>query len=94
MLRALEFKSPVDLTPVRPLWLPNPNLRLARLPALVALNPPAEYPDIMLRLVNWVLVLLCVPEEFSVEFVAFVLVVFVRFSLSRPSSNADLRWRN
>lgn len=64
ILRALDAKSGVDLfistilLPRSPLWLPSPNFLLARLPALVALKPPAEYPDMMLRLVNCVLVLL------------------------------------
>jgi len=43
----------------------------------------------MLRLVSWVLALLWVAEDESVEFVTLVLVVCVRFSLSRPSSYAD-----
>lgn len=48
----------------------------------------------MLRLVSCVLVLLCVAEEFSVELVAFVLVVYVLLSRSRPSSNADFLCRS
>jgi hypothetical protein len=32
--------------------LPSPNFLRARLPALVALKPPAEWPDMMLLLVN------------------------------------------
>jgi hypothetical protein len=52
-----------------------PNLCRDRLPALVALRPLAEAPDIMLRLVSCVLLLKCVADDDSVELVAFVLVV-------------------
>jgi hypothetical protein len=82
MLRALELTSGVDLVSCivigRRFWLPSPNFLRARLPALVALNPPAECPDMMLLLVSCVLLLLCVAYEDSVEFVALVFVVEVR----------------
>lgn len=63
-----------------PLKLPIPNLRLARLPALVALKAPAEAPLMRLWLVIAVLLLLlvlvvtalCAPED---ELVTLVLVV-------------------
>lgn len=47
----------------------------------------------MLRLVNCVLVLLCVADDVSVEFVALVFVVYVLLRFSRLSSHADLRCR-
>lgn len=72
-----------------PRMLPRPNFLRARLPALVALKPPAEWPDMMLRLVSWVLVLLWVAEEEFVESVRFVLVVKFRLRRSPPSSAAD-----
>lgn len=77
----------------RPLILPQPFF-LAKLPALVALKPPAEYPLMILWLVLCVLVVpfvvvLCTPLE---ELVALDLVVNVRPMTSRPSSYADLRF--
>lgn len=65
-----------------------PHLRRAKLPALVALKPPAEYPLMMLWLVLWVLVVpfvatLWTPLE---EFVALDFVVKVRSNILRPSS--------
>lgn len=96
MLLPLEKTSGVDLLSVKligrwpPRTLPAPIFLRARLPALVALKPPAECPDMMLRLVSCVLVLLRVAEEEFVESVVFVLVVKLRVSRSRPpSSNAD-----
>lgn len=70
--------------------------RLARLPALVALNPPADAPLIMLWLVIPVLdvllvVVLCVPLD---ELVALDFVVNVRPKRSPLNSYADLRFRN
>lgn len=99
MLRAVEVISGVDLVSIVlnglfSFWLPNPNFLRARLPALVALKPPAEWPDIMLRLVSCVLLVLLVVEEFSVELVALVFVVKVRLRPSRRSSKADFRWRS
>ncbi len=58
---------------------------LARLPALVALIPPADTPLIRLRLV------LCVAEELLV---VLVLVVMVRPRASLPTSYADFLWRS
>ena len=75
-----------------PLILPvSPHLLLARLPALVALKPPAEYPLIKLWLVILVLLLLFVVFVFvlcAVEetLVTLDLAVNVRVNLSRPSS--------
>ena len=83
-------RVPADVTG-RPLsMLPNLFL-LARLPALVALNPPAEWPLIMLWLVMevWaeeIVALLCTPLE---EFVALDFMVNVLPSAARPSSYAD-----
>ena len=64
---------------------------LARLPALVALNPPAESPLMILWLVKdvWVdevVALLWIPLE---ELVALDFVVKVRPNAARPSSYAD-----
>jgi len=89
----VDLVSPRVIGRCVPLTLPIPDFLRARLPALVALKPPAEWPDIMLRLVSCVLVLLWVADDDAVELVALVLVVYVRFSFSRPSSYADLRWR-
>lgn len=67
--------------------LPHPFF-LAKLPALVALKPPAEYPLMMLWLVREVLeelfvATLWIPLD---ELVALDLVVKVRFNIPLPSS--------
>ena len=76
--------------------LPQAPFLLAKLPALVALNAPAECPLITLWLVICVLVVLFV-DVLCVPFDALVKVDFVVKVLpitSRPSSNADLRLRS
>ena len=91
-LNALDRNSSIAVfgrsVPIFP-WL----ARLAKLPALVALNPPAENPLIRLRLVKAVLLvefvlLLCKPLD---EFVALDLFVKVRLSAFLPNSTADFR---
>jgi len=84
-------KSPFDLelsalSGRRFLRLPIPNLRLAILPALVALTAPAELVLMTVWAVDWVVLLTLVallrqPDE---EVVALVLVVYV---LLRPPSS-------